>query len=55
MEDQVTDQGLLDVQKAADPYSTVNTGVFNPEIYSEGIRRLFEDRSPLWNILRKID
>lgn len=54
-EDQITDQGLLDVQKAADPYSTVNSPMFNPEIYSEGIRRLFEDRSPLWNILRKID
>src|SRR6476620_7155316 len=55
MDDQILDQGLLDTQKAADPYSTTNTSTLVPTIYSEGIRRFFEDRSPLWNILRKID
>lgn len=55
MDDQIIDQGLLSTQKAADPYSTTNTSTLVPEIYSEGIRRFFEDRSPLWNLLRKID
>ena len=54
MEDQLQDQGLLDVRKAADPYSTSNTSTLVPQIYNDGILRLFEDRSPLWNLLRKI-
>lgn len=52
-EDQVLDTGLFDINKAADPYSTANTGTFNPLIYSQGIRDFFDAASPLWNILRK--
>lgn len=51
--DQVVDGNLFDINKAADPYSTANTGTFVPTLYSQGIRDFFDSESPLWNILRK--
>jgi hypothetical protein len=44
----------FDIRKALDTSVSTTGAVLVPEVVSEGIRMFVETRSPLWNIIPKV-